>query len=92
MAEHETRDEQMQVDKDDLNYLRVLTSICEVDTKRFEDVMLIGGTPRIIQVFCLCLCVCQEAEAINPTSDRRRSIDYADTPRTPGHAQDALTR
>ena len=41
---------QLHVDKDDLNYVRVLTQICEVDTKRYEDVMLIGGTPRIIQV------------------------------------------
>lgn len=43
-------DAQLNVDKDDLNYVRVLTQICEVDTKRYEDVMLIGGTPRIIQV------------------------------------------
>jgi hypothetical protein len=60
------------VDKDDLNYVRVLTSICEVDTKRFEDVILIGGTPRIIQVcalFCFCSCVAQEDEVINPKSE-----------------------
>jgi len=35
---------QLSVDADDLNYVRVLTQICEVDNKRYQDVILIGGT------------------------------------------------
>ena len=38
------------VDNDDINYARVLTQICELDTKRYEDVILIGGTQRIIEI------------------------------------------
>jgi len=40
----------MGVDIDDLNYVRVLTQVCEVDSKRYQDVILIGGTKRIIQI------------------------------------------
>ena len=38
------------VDNDDINYVRVLTQICEVDNKRYDDVILIGGTERIIEI------------------------------------------
>ena len=41
---------QQPIDVDDLNYVRVLTQICEIDSKRFEDVILIGGTKRIIAI------------------------------------------
>ena len=40
----------LSVDNDDINYVRVLTQICEVDNKRYDDVILIGGTERIIEI------------------------------------------
>lgn len=36
------------VDVDDLCLVRVITQICEVDTNRFEDAVLLGGVPRML--------------------------------------------
>jgi hypothetical protein len=35
---------------DDLNGLRLLSQICEVDNNRYQDVILIGGAQRILQI------------------------------------------
>jgi len=64
----------MGVDIDDLNYVRVLTQVCEVDSKRYQDVILIGGTKVCILYVCplgacmlcvcvlvLCVCACADA-------------------------------
>jgi len=39
------------IDADDIHYLRILTSICEVDSSKYEDIVVIGALPRILALF-----------------------------------------